>query len=145
MGALYVRKYFGEESRNEANDMVNNIRNEFEHLVGKLTWMDEETKKAATDKAQKLVEHIGYPNELAENEKLEEYYAPLDVERDNLLLNSLRLRKFSTDFAYNRLRLPVNKTDWLTHAKPAVVNAFYSPLENSIRMCPKSFRPLLLF
>lgn len=113
--------------------MVKNIRHEFENLVGKLSWMDNETKKAAIDKAQRLVEHIGFPNELADNAKLEEYYALLEIERDNLLLNSLRLRKFGTDFKYNRLREAVNKTDWLTHSRPAIVNAFYSPLENSIR------------
>lgn len=133
VGALYVRKYFPEESRHEAQSMVDDIRREFEHLVQKLTWMDDETKLAALDKAEKLVEHIGYPNELTDNAKLEEYYAPLEIERDNLILNSLRMRKFGTDFSYNRLREPVNKTDWLTHSKPAVVNAFYSPLENSIR------------
>ena len=27
----------------------------------------------------------------------------------------------------------VNKTDWVHHGRPAVVNAFYSPLENSIQ------------
>ena len=27
----------------------------------------------------------------------------------------------------------VNKTDWVRHGQPAVVNAFYSPLENSIQ------------
>jgi hypothetical protein len=27
----------------------------------------------------------------------------------------------------------VNKTDWKRHANPAVVNAFYSSLENSIQ------------
>lgn len=36
-------------------------------------------------------------------------------------------------FGLKKLREPVNKTDWITHGRPAVVNAFYSPLENSIR------------
>lgn len=113
--------------------MVGYIRHEFINIIKKLSWMDDSTKEAAIKKAEGLVTHIGYPSELADNIKLEEYYAPLDVESDNLLFNSLRLRKFSVDFAYNRLRLPVNKTDWITHSRPAVVNAFYSPLENSIR------------
>jgi len=30
-------------------------------------------------------------------------------------------------------REKVNKTDWVRHGNPAVVNAFYSPLENSIQ------------
>ena len=29
--------------------------------------------------------------------------------------------------------MQVNKTDWVHHGRPAVVNAFYSPLENSIQ------------
>ena len=29
--------------------------------------------------------------------------------------------------------MQVNKTDWVRHGRPAVVNAFYSPLENSIQ------------
>jgi neprilysin len=40
---------------------------------------------------------------------------------------------FGTEFSFNRLRLPVNKTDWITHGRPAVVNAYYSSIENSIR------------
>merc|ERR1712179_263737 len=31
------------------------------------------------------------------------------------------------------LREKINKTDWVRHGNPAVVNAFYSPLENSIQ------------
>lgn len=133
VGALYVRKYFGEHAKNEATEMVTNIRHEFEKLLDTLSWMDEKTREAAKEKARALVEHIGYPNELADNDKLEEYYAPLEILRDDLFTNSLRLRKFSNDFGYGRLREALNKTDWLTHGKPAVVNAFYSPTENSIR------------
>lgn len=38
-----------------------------------------------------------------------------------------------TDYSFNKLRQPINKTEWLRHARPAIVNAFYSSLENSIR------------
>lgn len=96
--------------------------------------MDDATRQEAIKKAEALTEHIGYPNELADNNKLEEYYNDLEIEPDNLLLNTLRLTKFSTDHLFNKLRKPVNKTDWETHAKPSVVNAVYSALENSIRM-----------
>lgn len=133
VGALYVRKYFGEESRREAIDVVDTIRNEFENTLSQVTWMDAGTKKTAIAKAQAIVEHIGYPDELTDDAKLEEYYAPLELVSDNYLLNSQRLRKFSDDYGFGQLREAVNKTDWVTHAFPAVVNAFYSPVENSIR------------
>lgn len=133
VGALYIRKYFTEEARNAALDLVNNIRDEFVKILHKITWMDEETKKTAIVKANALTKHIGYPDELADNAKLEEYYKDLDIEADNLLLDTLRLNVFRTNYAYGKLREPVNKTDWVTHSKPALVNAFYSALENSIR------------
>lgn len=44
----------------------------------------------------------------------------------------LRTTKFATNYTLSRLRQPVNKTEWLRHASPAVVNAFYNGLENSI-------------
>ncbi len=40
---------------------------------------------------------------------------------------------FGTNYAFSKLRERVNKTDWIRHGRPAVVNAFYSPLENSIQ------------
>ena len=48
-------------------------------------------------------------------------------------MSLLNLTKFGTDYSFAKLREPVNKTDWITHSRPAVVNAFYNSLENSIR------------
>lgn len=133
VGALYVRKFFNEESRSAAIELVDNIREEFIDILHKITWMDDATRNAAIEKAKALTKHIGYPNELADNKKLEEYYRELELEPDNLLINVLRLNVFDTNYAFNKLREPVNKTDWVTHSKPALVNALYSSLENSIR------------
>lgn len=133
VGALYVRKYFTEESRQNAIDLVENIRDEFINILHEVSWMDEKTREEAIKKAKALTTHIGYPNELADNNNLEEYYRDLEIEPDNLLLNTLRLTVFQTDRVFNKLRKPVNKTDWETHSKPSVVNAYYSSIENSIR------------
>lgn len=129
---MYVRKYFSEESKKTAVEMVDDIRDEFINILHNVTWMDDETRAKAIKKAELLTTHIGYPNELADNEKLEEFYENLEMEPDNILLNTLRLNVFQKDFNYNRLRIPVNKTDWLTHSIPATVGAAYSSLENSI-------------
>ncbi|XP_046657606.1 LOW QUALITY PROTEIN: neprilysin-2-like [Daphnia pulicaria] len=37
------------------------------------------------------------------------------------------------NYAFKKLRESVNKTNWISHGRPAVVNAYYSPLENSIQ------------
>lgn len=102
-------------------------------MLHKVTWMDEKTKSAAVAKANALVAHIAYPKELRNKTKLETYYKSLEMKEDEYLMNALRLNKFKTETALRELYEPVNKTDWIAHATPAMTNAFYSALENSIQ------------
>lgn len=133
VGSLYVTKYFNEDSKTEALMMVSEIRRQFERLLDEVDWMDEETKRQARVKAQGMVEHIGYPSELLEMSKLEDLYAGLELSPNAYLGNALNMTVFGTNYAFSKLREKVNKTDWVRHGRPAVVNAFYSPLENSIQ------------
>lgn len=132
-GALYVRKHFQEDAKRTALEMVNGIRKEFENILREVTWMDEQTRQAALDKVHAMATHIGYPDEIMDNKKIENYYEKLEIDPDNYLLSVLNMNVFGTDYAFNKLRKPANKTDWVTHARPAIVNAFYSSIENSIR------------
>lgn len=113
---------------------MNTIREEFIHILRDVSWMDEVTRAAAIEKAQSMTSHIAYPDELTDNNKLEEYYSNLELGSNTLLQNVLQLRKFQDNNVIQKLRKPVNKTDWLTHTMPATVNAAYSPLENSIQL-----------
>ena len=94
--------------------------------------MDESTKKAAVDKAKALIAHIAFPNELTNKTELENYYKSLTMNESEYFMNALRLNKFKTEYALRELYSAVNKSDWLAHATPAMTNAFYSALENSI-------------
>ncbi|XP_008194096.1 neprilysin-2 isoform X2 [Tribolium castaneum] len=132
-GALYVRKYFNEQARQNALEMVSDIRAEFQDILKNVDWMDPETKKNALDKAKSMSTHIAYPDELLDDRKLEEFYGDLELDENYYLRSILNLTLFGTRFSFKRLRQPVNKTDWITHGRPAVVNAFYSALENSIQ------------
>ncbi|KAL5273947.1 Nep2 family protein [Megaselia abdita] len=133
VGALYVRKHFNEDAKSIALDMVNGIKNVFENILKEISWMDNETRGSALNKLQKMTTHIGYPDEILNDSKLEEYYKNLDIDPEKYLESVLKMSVFGTNYAFNKLRKPVNKTDWLSHAKPAVVNAYYSALENSIQ------------
>lgn len=95
--------------------------------------MDEDSKKMALEKAHKMDYHIAYPNELVDNNKLEEFYNGLELDSHSLFYNVRYIRNFRRDQLIGKLRKPVNKTDWETHSIPFVVNAFYSLIENSIR------------
>lgn len=133
VGALYVKKHFEESSKAAALEIVDGIRDEFEIILQKVDWMDEETRKSALEKLKKMATYIGYPDEIKNNTLLEEYYDGLEIDPEHYLESYLKLNLFSTKQVYKKLREPVNKTEWERHAKPAQANAFYSSIENSIR------------
>ena len=133
VGSLYVKKYFDENSKATALDMVNGIRDQFNIILEEVDWMDDATKVKAKDKANAMVEHIGYPPELLDMKKLTDLYDGLELSSDDFFGNGLNMTVFGTNYAFSKLREKVNKTDWVRHGNPAIVNAFYSPLENSIQ------------
>ena len=44
VGSLYVRKFFKEEAKTTAMEMVDDIRKEFINILMNVDWMDEKTK-----------------------------------------------------------------------------------------------------
>ncbi|XP_055853046.1 neprilysin-2 isoform X2 [Episyrphus balteatus] len=133
IGSLYVRKHFKEDAKHIAMEMVDSIRSVFSGILTQVDWMDEQTRKSALEKLNSMTTHIGYPDEITDDSKLSEYYDSLEIDSDKYFESFLRMNVFGTDKSFNKLRLPVNKTDWIRHARPAIVNAFYSSLENSIQ------------
>lgn len=133
MGSLYVQRHFNQDSKAIALEMVQGIHDIFNMILEEVDWMDSKTKREALRKLDAMVTHIGYPDEMLENEKLAAYYDKLDIDPDKYFESFLNMNIFGTDYSFSKLRLPYNKTSWIRHARPAIVNAFYSSIENSIR------------
>lgn len=108
IGAMYVRKYFQENAKSAALEMVADIRHEFEKILQDIDWMDESTKDKARSKASAIVEHIGYPTELMDKQKLENLYKGLELSSDDFLGNALNMTVFGTNYAYSKLREEVS-------------------------------------
>lgn len=71
---MYVRKYFHVEAKQNALEMVKYIKEQFKDILRSIDWMDEETRKSALDKANTIVDHIAYPDELLDDKKIEQLY-----------------------------------------------------------------------
>lgn len=134
-GSLYVQKHFNEDAKAMALDMVNNIKNEFKEMLKDITWMDSVTKDGANKKADTISEQIGYADELIDNAKLLEYYNsfPATITETTYYQSVFNLNIASTLRSNRRLREPIDKNEWTSFVTPAIVNAFYSSLENSIK------------
>merc|ERR550539_43054 len=134
VGSLYVQKYFSTGAKAEAVNMVDNIRQKFLQVLDQVDWMDALTKERAKDKAEAMVEYIGYTPELLDIEKLAGLYGGLELSPDSYVGNGFNISRYHRNYAFSKLRQPVDKKDWVRHGNPAVVNAFYSPIENSIQI-----------
>lgn len=133
VGSMYARKFFKGEAKLAADEMVHYIREEFYKILETLDWMDPLTRSRALGKAKAITPHIAYPPELLMDHKLIELYDGLVITNGELLENMRNLTIFGTDYSFKRLRDKVDKKDWRNHGAAAVVNAYYSPLENSIQ------------
>ena len=80
MGSLYVRNFFKENAKAEADEMVNYIRSEFHNILQTVDWMDQNTRQRAIKKLKAIVAHIGYPKELLIEEELDSIYKNVSLE-----------------------------------------------------------------
>lgn len=132
LGAMYVRRYFDENSKKTALEMVQDIKQEFENLLKTVEWMGGETRGQALKKLQTIVTLIAYPDELKQDNVLLDYYKNLKIDKTSYIQNSYEITKFLSDVTYRKLRKPVIKNEWTTWAKVSQVNAFYTRAHNNI-------------
>ena len=59
--------------------MVGELREAFVHLLEENDWMDDVTRVVAKEKANAIIERIGYPEFIKNPIKLEEWYRPVSL------------------------------------------------------------------
>jgi putative endopeptidase len=57
---IYVNKYFSDKTKNDIQEIVDELRKAYEKRINNLDWMSDETKKNAINKLVKLKIQIGY-------------------------------------------------------------------------------------
>ncbi|KAK2847818.1 hypothetical protein Q7C36_009500 [Tachysurus vachellii] len=130
VGRLYVEEAFAGDSKDMMDEMIAGIREVFVNNLQDLSWMDDETKKAAEEKAQAIRERIGFSENIMNDTFLDEEYKELSYSSEEYFENILKNLEFGQKKQLKRLRVKVNKEEWISGA--AVVNAFYSSSRNQI-------------
>ena len=127
VGQLYVEKYFPQEAKQKALEMVDNIRLAFAERIKKLDWMSDSTKSKALDKLKAFQVKIGYPDQWKD-------YAGLAVTTDSgqasYIENIWNAERFSFRREISKLGKPADRKEWLM--PPQMVNAYYNPSYNEI-------------
>ena len=123
VGQVYVDKYFPQNSKDQMDELVANLRLALDERLDTLPWMGEATKVEAHKKLEKFTPKIGYP------EKWKDYSA-LQVVRGDAYGNKRRANIWGWNDQISKLGGPIDKTEWFM--TPQTVNAYYSPTRNEI-------------
>nr|QHX41524.1 endothelin-converting enzyme 2-like isoform X1 [Octopus vulgaris] len=129
LGAMFVQETFKGDSKEKAESMVDDIKKAFEQNLPYLSWMDEETRKAAIDKANAIVDQIGFPPNILNDTKLDKIYERLEINASEYFWNNVRDNKFTLITMMEKLRQPPKNTWAMT---PPTVNAYYTTSKNEI-------------
>lgn len=96
LGAMFVKKYFDENSKNDTLIMTRDIQQSFRELLNMTTWIDSETKILATDKVDTMTLRIGYPDFILNHDELNEKYKEIAVHPSTYFENTLNILKHLT-------------------------------------------------
>lgn len=114
LGSLYISKYFTEQDKSKADEMVEYIFNEYVETVQRSDWMDENTRNNTLLKASLMSKYIGYHIKLR-SEEAEHFYDNLpSLSKDHFLETGMALLVHTADRAYKSFtaKNPQNKQDW---------------------------------
>jgi len=123
IGKVYVARHFTPEAKSRMSELVENLRDAYGSSIDNLSWMSDDTKKAAQVKLAAFTPKIGYPDQW-------EDYSKLSINPDRLVGNLIRARKVSGEKELAKLGGPIQKWEW--HMTPQTVNAYYNPPANEI-------------
>ncbi len=123
VGQLYVKQNFTPDAKIAMGKLVENLRAAYKVRIAKLSWMSDDTKKAALRKLETINVKIGYPDKWRD-------YSTLDVKAGDAFGNRRREQQFQRARDIVRLAKGADRADW--GMAPQTVNAYYSSVWNEI-------------
>ncbi|KAG0301927.1 hypothetical protein BGZ97_002554 [Linnemannia gamsii] len=132
-GHYYIQEAFKGDSRKEVMTIIDNIITSYERTFPVLEWLDKTTRDGAIKKLKAMAQVIGYSTvapDVASSESLDSYFKDYTVDAGDYFGNLLRHPAWSAADAFSRLSLPIERLSM--SLPPAIYNAYYHPLMNTI-------------
>jgi putative endopeptidase len=123
VGRAYVARAFPPSSKERMLNLVHALEQALDEDISGLDWMSDTTKQQAHVKLKAILDKIGYPDKWRD-------YSPLAIKRGDFLGNSYRASAFEANHDIQKIGKPRSRMEW--GMTPPTVNAYYSPLTNTI-------------
>ncbi len=98
-------------SKKFALKLIRSIKKSFVNNFPNIKWMDKETRKLAEEKVNSVVDLIGYPDFIDDENALNERYKLIYVDEDDYFGNEIRLIQYALKSEILTYRKPVNKAE----------------------------------
>lgn len=122
VGKEYVARYFPPEYKAEMDKLIANVIAAFDARIGKLEWMQPETRQQARTKLAGFNAMIGYPERWRD-------YSGLEIKADDLFGNQIRANRFNYQYMIDKAGKPFRKWEWWMLPQTANAHAMYSQLQ----------------
>ncbi|TVR52011.1 MAG: M13 family peptidase [Puniceicoccaceae bacterium] len=123
VGALYVERHYGEDTRRRMEALVDNVLAAFGERLRATGWMSSETRDEALRKFEAFTVKIGHPENFRD-------YAGLEIRPDDWLGNIHRAAAWDFERRRQKIGGPVDRAEWWM--TPQTVNAYYGSSNNEI-------------
>lgn len=135
--AMYVRHKTVEATEiivEEVDLMVDTMKEAFRSNLGSLAWMSNQSRASAGDKLDKMMDLIGYPEQVLNSTWLNDKYNGMEVTND-YLMNIISFQSHERKEGMKEFIKQYQRGTWaeMSHGGSIVtVNAFYSPSTNTM-------------
>lgn len=132
---MYIDRFVSPSTKQVAMQLIHDLKGSFVQIVNQDQWLDNITRKRSLDKLDGIVDNIAYPEWILNNDELDKFHGFTQngptVIKGKYFESILEVNQVSMRKMYEDLVLPVNLTlNW--PMPPAMINAAYSPTQNSI-------------
>ena len=123
LGQAYVNAAFSPRAKQQANELVTQIRQALVAEIKQLDWMSDGTKQQALLKQAATLQKIGYPDRWRD-------YSAVVIVSDNYLANLNATTAFELHRQLNKIGKPVDRLEW--DLTPPTIDADENPQMNTI-------------
>ncbi|HET8797056.1 MAG TPA: M13 family metallopeptidase, partial [Thermoanaerobaculia bacterium] len=124
LGQEYVKRAFTPDAKQKMSELIDNLVAALRDDIPRLSWMGDETKRAALAKLDAFRRRIGYPDKWID-------YTTLEIGRRSYAENVAAASAFRVRRTVSRIGKPDDPNEW-GFFTPSTVNASYSPTRNYI-------------
>lgn len=123
---MYLTNYCSSEQKEYVQNLIQSAITEYEKILESEDWMTEATKKKAIEKLNCITTRVLYPDELDNCEELQ-------LDEDNLVDVMAKVNTYNMKKDADKINTKVDKKGWDLNSMPTTtVNAYYSPMDNSV-------------